>query len=266
MQRSSNTTTQAYMLLGQRRIVLSVLLGAAAGVQPSPLAWQRRDVISRPSGPPVDPLREPPDGASCLARTGPARRGRTSCPHTPLPDARLVARRAPRSPLLDVHLAAAISALRDLALALALLSWYGRTSNAASCRELPLLHGDISLMVQAFAANGLDVKDLAMLYGAHTLGKAHCPSYAARSSGGNTAAVWLAPAMNDGLEAEIRRPRSHLWRPSPPEPYSQTASPRLPPSPAHARRDLRSRELHQATPPNCLCSSAGNQPVAQVGY
>ena len=155
------------------------------------------------------------------------------------------------------YLAAAISSLRDLALTLALLSWYGRTSNAASCSELPLLHGDISLMVQAFAANGLDVKDLAVLCGAHTLGKAHCPSYAARSSGGNTAAVWLAPAMNDGLEAEIRRPHSHLWRPSPPEPYSQTASPRLPPSPAHARRDLRSRELRQATPPDCLCSGAG---------
>jgi peroxidase len=56
----------------------------------------------------------------------------------------------------------------------------GRTSSAASCGDLPPLHGDIGLVVQAFAAKGLDVKDLAVLSGAHTLGKAHCASYADR--------------------------------------------------------------------------------------
>jgi peroxidase len=56
----------------------------------------------------------------------------------------------------------------------------GRASSAGSCGELPPLHGDVGLMVQAFAAKGLDVKDLVVLSGAHTLGKARCSSYADR--------------------------------------------------------------------------------------
>ncbi|KAF8695539.1 hypothetical protein HU200_037385 [Digitaria exilis] len=36
----------------------------------------------------------------------------------------------------------------------------GRVSSAGNCGELPPLHGDIDLMVQSFAAKGLDVKDL----------------------------------------------------------------------------------------------------------
>ncbi|RCU61451.1 hypothetical protein SETIT_J003200v2 [Setaria italica] len=56
----------------------------------------------------------------------------------------------------------------------------GRISSAGSCGELPPLHGDVGLMVQAFAAKGLDLKDLVVLSGAHTLGKAHCSSYADR--------------------------------------------------------------------------------------
>ncbi|RLM84495.1 peroxidase 1-like [Panicum miliaceum] len=40
----------------------------------------------------------------------------------------------------------------------------GRTSSAGSCGELPPLHGDVNLLVQAFAAKGLDVKDLVALH------------------------------------------------------------------------------------------------------
>ncbi|OEL16091.1 Peroxidase 1 [Dichanthelium oligosanthes] len=39
----------------------------------------------------------------------------------------------------------------------------GRTSSAANCGELPPLQGDVNLMIQAFAAKGLDVKDLVAL-------------------------------------------------------------------------------------------------------
>ncbi|KAG2631181.1 peroxidase 1-like [Panicum virgatum] len=56
----------------------------------------------------------------------------------------------------------------------------GRTSAAATCAQLPPLRGDINLLLQAFAAKGLDARDLVVLSGAHTLGKAHCPSYADR--------------------------------------------------------------------------------------
>ncbi|CAL5077480.1 unnamed protein product [Urochloa decumbens] len=67
----------------------------------------------------------------------------------------------------------------------------GRTSSAGSCGELPPLHGDIGLMAEAFAAKGLDVKDLVVLSGAHTLGKARCPSYADR----------LYPSADPALDA-----------------------------------------------------------------
>ncbi|CAM0151665.1 unnamed protein product [Urochloa decumbens] len=78
----------------------------------------------------------------------------------------------------------------------------GRTSSAGSCGELPPLHGDIGLMVQAFAAKGLDIKDLVVLSGAHTLGKAHCPSYADRlypSAGCTTADPALDARYADRL-------------------------------------------------------------------
>ncbi|PAN09194.1 hypothetical protein PAHAL_2G003000 [Panicum hallii] len=78
----------------------------------------------------------------------------------------------------------------------------GRTSSAGSCGELPPLHGDVNLLVQAFAAKGLDVKDLVVLSGAHTLGKAHCPSYADRlypSAGCSTADPALDARYADRL-------------------------------------------------------------------
>ncbi|TVU40190.1 hypothetical protein EJB05_13641, partial [Eragrostis curvula] len=65
----------------------------------------------------------------------------------------------------------------------------GRNSSAANCGELPPLQGDVNLMVEAFAAKGLDVKDLAVLSGAHTLGKAHCPSFSDRLYGAVSSAA-----------------------------------------------------------------------------
>ncbi|XP_066382672.1 peroxidase 1-like [Miscanthus floridulus] len=79
----------------------------------------------------------------------------------------------------------------------------GRTSSAASCVELPPLHGDIDLMVQAFAAKGLDVKDLAVLSGAHTLGKAHCASYADRLYASASCAT-PDPALDARYAARLR--------------------------------------------------------------
>ncbi|RLN36115.1 peroxidase 1-like [Panicum miliaceum] len=43
----------------------------------------------------------------------------------------------------------------------------GRTSSAASCGELPPLRGDVNLLVHAFAAKGLGVKDLVLILENH---------------------------------------------------------------------------------------------------
>ncbi|KAL6647245.1 hypothetical protein ACP70R_014682 [Stipagrostis hirtigluma subsp. patula] len=80
----------------------------------------------------------------------------------------------------------------------------GLTSSAGSCGELPPLQGDVALMIQAFAAKGLDVKDLVVLSGAHTLGKAHCPAFADRLYATNGCAV--DPAL-DGRYADRLRMR-----------------------------------------------------------
>uniref|UniRef100_A0ACD5ZU79 Uncharacterized protein n=1 Tax=Avena sativa TaxID=4498 RepID=A0ACD5ZU79_AVESA len=57
----------------------------------------------------------------------------------------------------------------------------GRTSAATEAsRELPPSFGDVPLLAKIFASKGLDRKDLVVLSGAHTLGTAHCPSFADR--------------------------------------------------------------------------------------
>ncbi|EAZ01004.1 hypothetical protein OsI_23038 [Oryza sativa Indica Group] len=57
----------------------------------------------------------------------------------------------------------------------------GRASSAGeAAASLPPADGDIPTLARVFASNGLDLKDLAVLSGAHTLGTAHCPSYAGR--------------------------------------------------------------------------------------
>ena len=57
----------------------------------------------------------------------------------------------------------------------------GRVSSATEASdELPPASGDVPLLAKIFASKGLGLKDLAVLSGAHTLGTAHCPSFADR--------------------------------------------------------------------------------------
>ncbi|KAJ1259112.1 hypothetical protein BS78_10G128400 [Paspalum vaginatum] len=57
----------------------------------------------------------------------------------------------------------------------------GRVSSAAEAADqLPPAYGDVPLLTKIFASKNLDLKDLVVLSGAHTLGTAHCPSYAGR--------------------------------------------------------------------------------------
>ncbi|TVU11513.1 hypothetical protein EJB05_45104 [Eragrostis curvula] len=57
----------------------------------------------------------------------------------------------------------------------------GTVSSATEAADqLPPASGDIPQLTKIFASKGLDLKDLVVLSGAHTLGTAHCPSYADR--------------------------------------------------------------------------------------
>ena len=57
----------------------------------------------------------------------------------------------------------------------------GSVSSATEAADqLPPANGDVPLLAKIFASKGLDLKDLVVLSGAHTLGTAHCPSYADR--------------------------------------------------------------------------------------
>ncbi|KAL6596653.1 hypothetical protein ACP70R_047296 [Stipagrostis hirtigluma subsp. patula] len=57
----------------------------------------------------------------------------------------------------------------------------GRVSSATEAsNQLPPSFGDIPLLTKIFASKGLNLKDLVVLSGAHTLGTAHCPSFADR--------------------------------------------------------------------------------------
>ncbi|CAM0905178.1 unnamed protein product [Alopecurus aequalis] len=80
----------------------------------------------------------------------------------------------------------------------------GRTSSAANCVELPPLYGNITVMIEVFAAKGLDVKDLVVLSAAHTLGKAHCSSFADRLYNGSACST--DPTL-DGRYADRLRMR-----------------------------------------------------------
>ncbi|XP_048543242.1 peroxidase 1-like [Triticum urartu] len=57
----------------------------------------------------------------------------------------------------------------------------GRVSSATEAsKDLPPASGDVPLLAKIFASKGLDLKDLVVLSGAHTLGTAHCSSFADR--------------------------------------------------------------------------------------
>jgi peroxidase len=80
----------------------------------------------------------------------------------------------------------------------------GRTSSAENCGQLPPLYGNITVMIEVFAAKGLDVKDLVVLSAAHTLGKAHCSSFADRLYNGTACST--DPTL-DGRYADRLRMR-----------------------------------------------------------
>ncbi|CAN6207876.1 unnamed protein product [Urochloa humidicola] len=57
----------------------------------------------------------------------------------------------------------------------------GKVSSAVEAADqLPPAFGEIPLLTKIFASKNLDLKDLVVLSGAHTLGTAHCPSYTDR--------------------------------------------------------------------------------------
>ena len=82
----------------------------------------------------------------------------------------------------------------------------GRVSSATEAADhLPPAFGDVPLLTKIFAANGLDVKDLAVLSGGHTLGTAHCGSYARRLY--NFSSVYSADPSLDSEYADRLRTR-----------------------------------------------------------
>ncbi|GJN24238.1 hypothetical protein PR202_gb11969 [Eleusine coracana subsp. coracana] len=82
----------------------------------------------------------------------------------------------------------------------------GRASAAANCGELPPLQGDVNQMIAAFAAKGLGVKDLVVLSGAHTLGKAHCNAFADRlyDSNNNNCSISTDPKLDPRYADRLR--------------------------------------------------------------
>jgi peroxidase len=76
------------------------------------------------------------------------------------------------------------------------------SSATEASHELPPSFGDVPLLTKIFASKGLDVKDLVVLSGAHTLGTAHCPSYADRlyASAGNN----VDPSLDSEYAEKLR--------------------------------------------------------------
>ncbi|XP_051199743.1 peroxidase 1 [Lolium perenne] len=84
----------------------------------------------------------------------------------------------------------------------------GRASSATEAsNELPPANGDVPLLAKIFASKDLNLKDLVVLSGAHTLGTAHCPSYAGRlyNATGNDGAYGLVDPSLDSEYADKLR-------------------------------------------------------------
>ncbi|VAI72494.1 hypothetical protein VPH35_122178 [Triticum aestivum] len=67
--------------------------------------------------------------------------------------------------------------------------------------------GDVPLLAKIFASKGLDLKDLVVFSGAHTLGTAHCPSFADRlynSTGENDAYGVVDPSLDSEYADKLR--------------------------------------------------------------
>ncbi|KAI4975942.1 hypothetical protein ZWY2020_049549 [Hordeum vulgare] len=84
----------------------------------------------------------------------------------------------------------------------------GRVSSAIEAsNELPPASGDVPLLAKIFASKGLDLKDLVVLSGAHTLGTAHCPSFADRlynNTGGNGTYGLVDPSLDSNYANKLR--------------------------------------------------------------
>ncbi|XP_044959184.1 peroxidase 1-like [Hordeum vulgare subsp. vulgare] len=84
----------------------------------------------------------------------------------------------------------------------------GRVSSAIEAsNELPPASGDVPLLAKIFASKGLDLKDLVVLSGAHTLGTAHCPSFADRlynNTGGNGTYGLVDPSLDSNYADKLR--------------------------------------------------------------
>uniref|UniRef100_A0A453R7V6 Peroxidase n=1 Tax=Aegilops tauschii subsp. strangulata TaxID=200361 RepID=A0A453R7V6_AEGTS len=84
----------------------------------------------------------------------------------------------------------------------------GRVSSATEAsNELPPTSGDVPLLAKIFASKGLDLKDLVVLSGAHTLGTAHCPSFADRlynGTGENGAYGLVDPSLDSEYADKLR--------------------------------------------------------------
>ncbi|KAM3405589.1 hypothetical protein ACQJBY_008217 [Aegilops geniculata] len=79
----------------------------------------------------------------------------------------------------------------------------GRVSSAAEASsQLPPASGDVPLLAKIFASKGLGLKDLAVLSGAHTLGTAHCPSFADRLY--NTTDGLVDPSLDSEYADKLR--------------------------------------------------------------
>ncbi|KAI5019881.1 hypothetical protein ZWY2020_044769 [Hordeum vulgare] len=79
----------------------------------------------------------------------------------------------------------------------------GRVSSATEAsNELPPASGDVPLLAKIFASKGLGLKDLVVLSGAHTLGTAHCPSFADRLY--NTTSGSVDPSLDSEYADKLR--------------------------------------------------------------
>ncbi|KAF8776494.1 hypothetical protein HU200_003201 [Digitaria exilis] len=70
--------------------------------------------------------------------------------------------------------------------------------------EIPSPSDNFTTLEANFAAKGLDVKDLVILSGAHTIGVAHCNTFAARLSSSSSVSGAGDPSLNAAYAAQLR--------------------------------------------------------------
>ncbi|GJM95530.1 hypothetical protein PR202_ga12275 [Eleusine coracana subsp. coracana] len=83
----------------------------------------------------------------------------------------------------------------------------GVVSRASEARaELPRPSDNFTALRESFESKGLDVKDLVILSGAHTIGVGHCNAFGARlgSGGGANSAAGADPTLNAAYATQLR--------------------------------------------------------------